>query len=164
MGGGGPCPPGVPRISPWQLPFLTQGQRCRQNIQKTKGRIHLACWERDQLWGGQDSVRTAGSCSTLWTSETRPGEVPPHSCQNNLIRKTGGQVPCGGRKREPPCSVGRNVNPCSHYGNSKAMPQKPNDCRVIQEFHFWAFSKKKKKRTLIHKNKVPYVKLQHYLQ
>ena len=53
---------------------------------------------------------------------------------------------CGGRKRKPPCSLGGNVNPCSHYGNSKVVPQKPKECRMIQEFHFWVFSKKKKKK------------------
>lgn len=105
-------------------------------------------------------MRTAGWCSTLRTSGTRPGEAPPHSCQNNLSRQALWEAEKG-----PPCTVAGGVNPRSHYGNTEAMPQKTEDCPMIREFHFWAFSgKKKKARTLIQKNKSTLCYLLQYLQ
>ena len=50
-------------------------------------------------------------------------------------------------KRESSCTVGRNVNWCSHcgkqYGDSS---KKKNKATIeIQKFHFWVYSQRKQK-------------------
>ena len=146
-GWGGSLPPRGPQDKPLAAAFSNSGPKMQTEYSEDKRQDPPGLLgERPAVGRPGQSVRTAESCSMLRKPETRPGEVPPHSCQNNLIGKMGGQVLCRGRKREPPCSLGGNVSPCNHYGNSKAMPQKPKECRTIQEFHFWVFSKKKKKK------------------
>ena len=44
-------------------------------------------------------------------------------------------------KREHLCTIGRNANGLSHYGECKESPQKiKNNCHVTQKFHSWVFN------------------------
>ena len=72
-------------------------------------------------------IKTTMSNTSHWS------EWP--ACKNLQI--SGGE---NVQKRESSCTVGRNVNWYSHYGEHVGVPQETEkSCHMIQEFHSWAY-------------------------
>lgn len=92
------------------------------------------------------SVRAAGQ-----TSGTRPDQGRHHL---TAARTASSDKCCAEAERGAPCTVDGSVNPGSHHGNSKATPQKTENCHMTQECRFWAFPPlQKEARTLIQESK-----------
>ena len=71
-----------------------------------------------------------------------------HTCQNAIIKKTNAGE--GVEKREPSCTVGGDVNWCSHRGKQYAGSSRNSkqNYYMSQQFHSWHRSEKNKNTNL----------------